>query len=273
MSNFVNKEDAILTVISTSGVNLRSHPDQNANILEKVNYGEQLLKIGGTGERENIMGINGQWVKVKYKKLEGYVFDPYVITSNWDFPTLPLNEKFALLCPVCTCFGNFQYNAKLKWYGIFKTPSGFEAKQVFYSYHRQAAAIGEEVCIDVTDDKKPLFILGSQMNIKATSGAYAKPVGLPGAFNNTELINRNFFYDHKLNKLIYCYENREIDVSEKELIPNTLSWRGDLNEDGVEDFIVDFGDKFSKSILYLSFKVNKQVTFKKTAEFYNGYCC
>ena len=58
-SNFVNKDEAILTVISTSGVNLRSYPDQNANILDKVNYGEQLSKIGDTGERENILGING----------------------------------------------------------------------------------------------------------------------------------------------------------------------------------------------------------------------
>lgn len=58
-SNFVNKDESILTVISTSGVNLRSYPDQNANVLEKVNYGEQLSKIGDAGERKDILGIIG----------------------------------------------------------------------------------------------------------------------------------------------------------------------------------------------------------------------
>lgn len=261
-------------VIATSGLNLREEPNSNSSVMIKIGYGEMVVRLGDSKIQESIEEIHGNWLKVKYKDYVGYVFDPFLLPSATKFPTKKVNKDYALLLPACTCYNNFQYEYNLKWFGLYINDPGIcQIKPISYSYHRQKATIGDDICISTINKTSPNFIIGSKKDLTCENGTYKEPYQFSESFDENEEVNRMFYYDQDLNELIYCFENRDIDLSQKDMYPQTVNWRGDLNQDGIDDLIIEYGVKELKLILILSTIKNSKIEFIKVAEFYNGYCC
>ena len=55
--------------------------------------------------------------------------------------------------------------------------------------------------------------------------------------------------------------------------PWNLYWSGDLDGDGQQDYIIQFGDKDARTQLYLSKSAAKNQLVRPVAVYYSGYCC
>lgn len=68
-----------LTVVAHSGLSLREHPGVHHETLLVIPYGHEVERVIEEGEVPDQMGyISGNWVKVDYHGLEGFVFDAYL---------------------------------------------------------------------------------------------------------------------------------------------------------------------------------------------------
>jgi len=215
----------------------------------------------------------GSWIKVQYQNLEGFVFDPYVVPSRWQVPTVPIDPAYALLMPICSCLPNFQYSPDKMWKGVYAEDSTYVMKEVKFSYHRQKAEIGEEVCISTAEEEQPLFIIGSNYMLDVNGGQYSRPYNNFDGFDEQLPISRNFSFEEDFINFSYCYENRDIELNEGETYPQSIVWRGDINSDQVDDFIIEYGVKMSKLVLVISERKKGEVVFNRVAEYYHGYCC
>lgn len=78
------------TVTAKAGLNVRDKPDTNGKKLGLVPYGEE-VEIVETGTDEVTIGDKtGHWVKVKWKKLNGWAFDAFLGEN----PATTLMERF-----------------------------------------------------------------------------------------------------------------------------------------------------------------------------------
>jgi len=69
-----------------SGLKMRSKPDFNSVLLQKIPYGEKIEVSEITAVRGQVLGIQGDWVKTKYKNQNGYVFNGFI--SRYPVPRL-----------------------------------------------------------------------------------------------------------------------------------------------------------------------------------------
>ncbi len=255
------------TVIATSGLNLRSQPDTQAEIIAKLPFGSKVIQ-----QKEN--NPTTDWIKVSANNQVGYLYQMYLAPYNYKFPTAKINSDYSLLLPNCTCFDNFQYDPELNWIGVYKTAqrSTFETKSISFSYYHQQATIGTEVCIEINSDNIPEFIIGSKQLLSVERAYYSPPFDKIDD-SIADALNTDFYFSDDSNELLYCYDNRDILLTEKDLKPRSIHWRGDINGDGVEDFIIKYGEKMAKLVLILSDYRGPDVEFLKVAEYYFGYCC
>ena len=61
-----------------SGINLREDKTLNSKILLNIPYGEKVLVLNETLDYFEVDNISGNWVKIRYKDVEGYVFGGYL---------------------------------------------------------------------------------------------------------------------------------------------------------------------------------------------------
>ncbi len=76
---FTNAESAYVT--APSGLTLREAPNRTSRILEVIPFGESvniILDEGFVPKSERIDWIEGQWIKVNFEGLEGFVFDGFL---------------------------------------------------------------------------------------------------------------------------------------------------------------------------------------------------
>lgn len=75
-----------LNVLAISGLSLRAIPSQSGQVLKVIDFGESVTMVEKTDKKENIEWLSGNWIKVRYQGLEGYVFDGF--TSQLPVPML-----------------------------------------------------------------------------------------------------------------------------------------------------------------------------------------
>lgn len=71
---------------AVNGLNLRKHPSKNAAKILKIPFGASMKILSKSGRLEQIVGLEGEWIKVTFKSSIGYVFDAY--TSEFPIPKL-----------------------------------------------------------------------------------------------------------------------------------------------------------------------------------------
>ena len=64
------------------------------------------------------------------------------------------------------------------------------------------------------------------------------------------------------------------EISHGDYRPGRVQWKGDLDNDGLDDFIIHFGSgKAGELVLFLSSKAEPGELFKKVARYVTKYCC
>ncbi|MBN2225456.1 MAG: hypothetical protein JW765_12325 [Deltaproteobacteria bacterium] len=91
----VGAEANVKAVIGADGVQLKERPDFNAKKIIGISEGEAVLVVLCLKDPETALGIKGHWCLVRYRGIEGWVFDtvldtkdPKAETSYSDVPSL-----------------------------------------------------------------------------------------------------------------------------------------------------------------------------------------
>ncbi|MFD2561489.1 SH3 domain-containing protein [Aquimarina rubra] len=298
-----NVHKGTYSVVSTTGVNLREAPNLKSKILVKLPFATKIeitenKSFGIDTIGENILYRNrkekiknhivGNWVKIKYKNYEGYLFDAYLgeIASLknivLDDSELDLNKNFILLFPGSYCHNNFWSVKNMNWLGLYQIGDHFEFKtiELSYSYFRDFIpdymAI-EDYTISTNNNENLMFIIGSKINLKKgfINGKRGKclegsnfedfdKLQISGTAMYPELILKS-----KNKKQIINSAHRSITYYS----PTCLVWEGDIDQDGKLDYIISYGEKSVRTYLYLSSEADDNQIVKPVAVFSDGYCC
>ena len=278
--NFRRSTDKSMVVISTSGLHLREKPSSTSPSLRLINYGARVKLISeGEFAADTIRLINdqkiiGKWKKVRHQGIEGFMFRPYLLSiSEVDFPVKRINKDYGLWYGSETCFNNIQYDKTLNWFAIGKKYNNtIVSKKVRPNYYWEKGAIVDNIKLETNLNFQPEFVLGTKENLKLEFTGIFNNISVDG-FQEEKKINDQMFYEKNKGSLIYCYENREVDLNAPNLYTRGILWRGDLNEDDIDDFIIQYGEKYGKIVLFQSNPLNFEKPFEPVAEFTIGYCC
>lgn len=81
----ITPEPQSVNVMAFSGLKMRAAPNLNGQLLVVVPYGERVDVIEKSDIEERIEWITGNWIKVNYEGIEGFVFDGF--TSDLPVPS------------------------------------------------------------------------------------------------------------------------------------------------------------------------------------------
>ena len=267
-------------VIATSGLNLRKAPTLKSSVIKLVKYGHEVQVIENptsikqdTIEIGNGKELVGQWLKVSYRGDKGYMFSPFLakIEAQY-FPTELVDENFALLFEGSNCYYNFQYRRGFSWTGIYKTVSGkYRSKKVNVTYSTSNEMGHESYSIDTDEQEDLLFIVGSKTTeINVNDGNYSYFESIRD--QKGKILDRIEYNDFE-GTLTYCHDDMSYNLSDEKYQALSIVWRGDLDDDGFDDFIIQYGENDGRIVLHLSSQAEAGDLFKAVAEYYIGYCC
>ena len=290
-------------VISTTGLNLRSEPNAQSSIIATLPFGTKLKLTGlksnsldSVGahrfhfdpkwQMRNILPVVGYWQQVEYKGRIGWVHGSYLLQYYNKLPTYEsgVNQRHVLLKPGYDCFSNFWFNNKLNWYGIYREGRYKVVKPIslsFFIIDREVSPLvmRDPACvISAQKNRGLLFIFGTtdNMKIKRLEGRFY------GFWSDKKITIRKEFQVDSIGNSEVLYLKKH---GQKQLLtpvhpeyqfyfsPYNLVWEGDLDGDGKSDYIIRFGDKSRRTILFLSSEAREGEIVRPVAVYYSGYCC
>lgn len=82
-----------LNVFAINGLSIRNQPDLKSQKLGKIDFGKSVIvmEIFNFSKKDTIESRPGNWVKISFEKLEGFVFDGYL--SSLPVPQLKVDER------------------------------------------------------------------------------------------------------------------------------------------------------------------------------------
>jgi hypothetical protein len=287
-----------LKVIALNGLNVRSGPSLQADIIGGLSFLEevQVLRVGdridtlgyrtfyAMGQGPYQVPVYGPWFEVKHGNRTGYVHSAYldyfaINREEW----LPgVNDRYGLAFTGGSCFDILHRNASLNWYGLYqKGPERYELRPLQISY-----------VIDPSDIMLT-YILGGEQGLIFMFGTEDE-------FGRREIIGQHFDWqegilrndsNNKTDSIAQVHglqqEDRPMSIflekgAQRQLLnsdnyrfpgPHALLWTGDLDGDEQDDYVIMYGDKVSATVLYLSSEAEAGMWVKPVAIFYSGYCC
>lgn len=291
-------------VVALSGLNIRSQPDLKAKVLGGIPFMEevQILKLCSIGidtiaehvyytSPRHTYSQRGYWVKVKYRNIEGYVFNSYLLDlpKERSHTIAGLNEEFGLNYVGQHCFDNIYRDKKIKWKGVYRRENEIVIEPVEISYY---ADIEENesnytwLRIYVENNEGLMFLLGDKNEVIIEGVIEGKIDDRPGSLLTIHSVAHNLFDIENIQIVFeeqstypYLYLKQE---GRKQLLnprnmklghPSKIYWKGDLDGDDRDDYIINYGDKAAHSILYLSSQAENGDIVKPVAVFFSGYCC
>ena len=302
-------DSTFTTVISLDGLNIRSTPSLKGWKLGAAPFGAELEILDqGNGEWETLgirnyyipgesevleTPVTGTWVKVKYKEIVGYTFSAFLYRP-WEKRDLKgVNQDYVLLYPGADCYDNLFNFEGMDFYGMYHTEGGSYLRAIkspsFFVVEDELSPLR----VSANNNKDLAFIIGSKKKL---------PVGkLEGAWLGRYLTRDNVFYDYEARTFredFLAMHGLSVDWDGKSDLYQvplfavkdgvktalrtdqvemgeamTLLWSGDLDGDGKRDYLIDFGEKVSHSILYLSSAAKPGELVRMVAVNFAGYCC
>lgn len=299
------------TVISPDGLNIRETPSVNGRklgaapfkakleILEDGNGVWDTLGVrefkapeAGPGESWEIP-VEGTWVKVQYKNISGYVFSAFLF-REWESKDLKgINDDYILLIPGQDCYDNIHDLSGRTFYGLYVEDGKARLKEIrppgYFAMQDEMAPL----VVSAKDNINLVCIIGSRRKL---------PVGMRnGYFGGRYLTEENTLYGsgrdgfredfldgHGLygvmpeNGSIYeakLYAGKKGRGTwlgtEQEVFgaAESLIWRGDLDGDGKDDYLISYGEKVAHTALYLSSEAKGRDIVRLVALLFDGYCC
>ena len=282
-------------VIAVPGLNMRSQPSVTGEIVTVIPFGEMVDMYDGPShgedtigfhelylygsDQQNIYPVIGEWVKVRYKDYEGFVFNPYLYAA-WALNRVKypgqMNQDYFLLFPRMHCFYNFWYHPEAYWYGVYEKGGNVFLKKIkisfFQAFYNDFSGLG--ICAD--HNKGLLFIIGSKKKIEEKK-LFKKHTEKRWTNNFDEFANFEIDTLERGIKLILTAGDKKQNLTPKTrngyMYPSYLLWEGDIDGDDENDYVIHYGEKSSQTILYLSSESGENEIVKPVAVFFSGYCC
>lgn len=295
-------------IISTNGMNLREFPNRGSKVLTAIPFGEKVVILNQKSFGTETIGyypgygyhnsetrklktipVKGDWVKVSYNGLTGFVFGAYL---GYTAPSKKrvkndVNTDFVLLYSGFSCYYNIYDKSQFHWYGLYKRKTGYELKKISISYfYDDYSKEGLTPFGTMTNDNIDLsLIIGSRLtmkegNVDGTDFPDQNHNFKIATQNNYELLNKLSMelidspYDeyHPLLKLIRGIKEQILNIEDSPTL-YSIDWMGDLDRDGKPDYILNYGEKLTLTVLYLSSQASGAQIVKPVAVYYSGYCC
>ena len=225
---------------------------------------------------------------MKYAEIEGFVFSPYLanIDKFQKNSIEKVNAEYGLNFPGQLCSDNIHRNKKLKWFGLYETPETgkYFLEQIEVDYN---ITDSEYTWLNILGGKKGLLLMFGVSDLKKVNKH------IDGEFFNF-MINTIEFINYRNNCSIYTGDDLSIEYDKRNWIitlknngrtqilnpesynlstPDSLVWRGDIDGDNMDDYIIKYGEKVIQIVLYLSSEAKDDELVKPVAVFYTGYCC
>ena len=307
--SFYMEQGAHWVVIAPAGLHLRAKPDQRGKILATAPFGDTAVGLASKEIKRDTVGsieswsdvhqsrntpIDGFWLKVRYRGAEGYMFSAYLSrgVNKLAEGDEALNQDYILLFPGIGCFENYFYHPGWYWYGIYQSDTTKSIQPVKISfYNLPGELVGN--CV-VADKMRNLhLIIGSRTPLPLSLNSavflaeqYQESNSLIGREGepNDALLRRyhlNVVRDGSTNfwetQKLVLQQGGQQQVLAKPGQFSDGGWYlvccGDLDGDQKKDYIIWYGEKGSKTILYLSKPAAKGQLVKPVAVYYAGYCC
>ena len=283
-----------LCVISKSGVNLRTEPSVHSEVLKSIQFlgkvkslepisspllpGDTLYSyyVRTKSNEAHEKFIIGTWRQVVHQKDTGYINDAFL---SWldNSKSDSLNINYGIAYQWGNCFDNIHRNKYIEWKGLFRTEQGYEIRDIELDYYKTN---NELAWIDIRiDDIKDLILcLGSDNSTffnGPIEGEYFKN-GQIFEFSREPSIKSNFdFFEVQIidkYPTLFLKKGSELQRLQSGS-PASLLWKGDLDFDNEDDYIISFGDKAMGTFLYLSSEAGPDEIVKPVAVYSSGYCC
>lgn len=287
------KDNYKMTVISTKGTNVHSEPNSRSNIMQWLPFGTELqvkydegipidtIDFFNFSGMPHSLPIDGRWFKIQNPFKKGYVFSAYLGNRSSIFQPMKnqnINENHILLRNGCDCVDNIWYKPNLNWYGFFKIDNRLFVEPVdidFFNTQNQIL----NYCTTAQPQSNLHFIYGTQAELNSISdtGRFGK---FHFDYNNIE----KGFYDYpefscerfegdEYTKLYLTKKGKKQLLNPNFGDPRCVYWKGDIDSDGEQDYIIIFGERDISHFLFLSSAAEENQIIKLVSILYGGYCC
>lgn len=261
---------------------------------------EMILENEGEGSGSTY-SRNGCWVKVHYKAQTGYVLDTYlanleqeefVVENEGD---LGLSANYYLGFPGSNCLANLPSNGYLNWYGVFQNENtesaSLEKVELSLFCHREE---NFQMVTFAQPSAGLKMIIGSKKALKANSPIEYYPIGAGdfhifenGKYYQNEVLAKKYGLRLELpnSENVDVWQARPLTLSRNgktQLLnpeelgltgPISLYWASDFDSDNETDFVIQFGEKPGRLVLFLSSEAKRNEIVRAVAAFTVTYCC
>ncbi len=290
------------TVVAVSGLKMRSRPSLKGKVISKIPFGETIDIIDTKHHGHDTLASNykvyfsndefyepilsGFWVKTRYEGEEGYVFNAFLY-YDYDKSAPTFNKKTALLFEGSSCYDNLHYRPDWHWYGIFEKEGIQYLEKVKLDLLVEESEFEGLLTITTDKEQASLFIIGSPRPLKERRLFFSEYLGTGTTIYRGGEMTEQVLKDAALEirdqegedyPLIVAIgsqgEQQILNPEEPYLNYSTkIQWFGDLDGDGKMDYLIEFGDKTSRNVLFLSTKAGAGQLVAPVGAYFSGYCC
>jgi len=287
-------------VIAKNGLIVRSGPSAKSDRLGKLNFGAHVKYLENDVKiLENLyeeqtetrtIKVRGAWRKIEFEGQAGYVNSAFLYPPLHQSRIEPnMNNDYVILMTGANCINNTHKPSNYNWYGYYNTGNqSCRLTEVSIEYCRSESAGYSDLHVVVKEDQDLMFIIGSKTKLSAgeinewsSIGYYNKYHAYKINHVDSLLVDDPYFeiVTRKENErfkpygiLKYGDLRQDITVDAYGHI-NGYNFIGDLDGDNRPDYVISYGEKDGRTVLYLSSKREAGQIAKAVACYYTAYCC
>jgi hypothetical protein len=278
----------VVYVIQPSGVSLRETPHPSGKTLAHIKYGQK-IKITKllNDQSDRVLDtidwpkFSGYWIQVTFEKQKGYLFSTHVFEN-----LNSVNKNAVLLFEYDGCAPDFKYDARLKYYGFYRTANGVVVKKVTPSFfvERSVTGLGDghlfrlrfQASRPFNGPAEMLFVLGMEGNLVE---GMIKELSL--SEKQRTIVGSAIKYLPEAHMTLQANEGmikieQEIPLRRQTLFlygSQRIDWCGDLDQDGKLDFLFTAADKGVTATLFLSSLAKEHEIVGYAGSFFFPLCC
>lgn len=290
-------------VIAKSGLNLREKPSTGSQSITVISFGAYVSYVSDVAydsmyiESEkgavHSIKLKGQWVKVKYGNKIGFVLNAYLYQYEKK-PTYyfaSVNKKIVILRYGCQCNEANFYDPNLwNFKALVEVRSGvlvWEKVDVNY-LNTQEHPCNLIVFTPGYYNEKIKYIVGERNKISAFNGQNTpyRKISFNDKVKNY-VVSDHTKIDVEIKYMMLSSENSKKNIQTITLISDNkrqvlsrdnmssfgIDVIADLDNDGKDDYIIDFYGEQGFVSLFLSSKAEAGEIVKEVARYYHSYCC
>ncbi len=279
-------------VIAPRGINLRSKPKTTSSIVKNIGYGEEVLIIHKDHYGFRYLGdvedcdvdsstlkypVIGYWLKVSHEGDEGFVHSAYIYNYQFAYQReYKTNIFYDLLRSGMDCGFNLRYNANWHYYGIYKQDSILSLKEITRISFTHTMGDFFNFATTTENDCDLEYIIGTSKPM--STGELSTHTSLP-RFKRS-LDDYGFEKDtieHGFMEMHHVSENdkrKVLDCYGSDRLHNIyVVMCADFDRDGIDDYLISYGEKSIQINLYLSSEQTEDGLLTPSASYFTGYCC